>query len=711
MPTNLTTTQAAPALDTDLFAYCREPLAYYLAPDAYAEIMGMKRPNIHTYTRLMPQVVGMAQRLHALIPQQRVWGKQLVSRRWATETFGEPVLCGLDRTRPGERLKVGDLVKHFLGRSYAVGTTDAPQPRPAWDEEKGELYTAVDMVNYLRLDVDQDDAWLCEDGVPILRELAGERAIAHACGLPFRAFRTGNRGFQAVIAFPFGMKPRLASFMLRSLLSVLAAREDATAKVDVDNLQKLVRLPGGVHASTGNLGLWIDIEGGRLYPLNTQMRLMTEGFVYPAPAILARHPEAAYLLWQRNECAAALREVAAYLDAIGVGQPALLDREQVDEIHRALPANAVVQRFAYARQKVEEENTGRRPVAVPVLIATTTETQEEKQEVLTYLLTQTSTPVAQEVPEDAEPLPVPTLSEAVPNQGEERDGYTLSWAVGVWQARFPPGGFWGWINMGGARGILAATVLFGKEEAEGALLRLVEEVPARSPSDLEARRFTVRNLWKSFKLKDFTAFQPRQKWEPPVVRGEATDETQTLAESIVGKMIANQKKRARWDQSIAERVIQTLMIGLRDAPTGQIEISYRTLCLSVNERWPDSPTNHMRVREVIERITPGSACLLEVFRKVDGVAWMSKPNYYYAGDGLRGTPLGQESEQRRIACAVQQDEEDELYDEEQGDSPLQEAMPSPEPPAAVGSVDMALSVPVEAQEGAAGIEREAEGDI
>jgi hypothetical protein len=119
----------------------------------------------------------------------------------------------------------------------------------------------------------------------------------------------------------------------------------------------------------------------------------------------------------------------------------------------------------------------------------------------------------------------------------------------------------------------------------------------------------------------------------------------------------------------------------------------------------------MRVKEVIERITPGSACLFEVFSKVDGVAWKSKPNYYYAGDGLRGTSLGQESEQRRIACAVQQDEEDELYDEEQHGFPLQEDVPSQEPPAAIGTVDIALSVPVEAQEGAAGIEREAEGDI
>ncbi|HZO88093.1 MAG TPA: hypothetical protein VFB38_07100, partial [Chthonomonadaceae bacterium] len=619
------------AFPTDLFAYHPHPFAAYLESDGFAALAGYRRPNINTYGKALPATVAMARRLLARTPQRAIWGRQLNFEQWITETEGEPVPCrrlasGVMQTRPGQPLRLQDLVKHFIGKTYAVGTTDIRRVTSWYDFADYEWKSEINAVRCLRLDVDDNLAWLYERAAPILTDLREQRTVAHALGLPYRAFRTAGRGLQAVIALPCGCPHHFASYLLESFLWLLEERDDGRTHADKNNLRALMRLPGGQHAKTGNLALWIDIEAGGLYGVEEQARLMDAAFRY--------RREDSPLGWEPQAFVTAGNAILRAITDIGIGQADLLTRDQMAEVHRLLPDNPIVLRWQQARDLVA---SWRAPV-----IGTESTAAE-------------AVPVFQET--QAEPAPDILPNEATkppetPHRGAEATSpprYTMDWALQVWTEEFLPGGFWDWISMNGKRGILASVILFGSDRAEQALCDLAQKVPARSPSDLRARLYTIGRLWQTFRLKDFTAYNPREKTLPPLVKGEATDEIEELAARFVAMMRERQPK-GKWSETIADHTIQTILIALRDSPSGMIEISYRALAASINARWPGESTNHMRVKEMIARLSNGESCVVEMLHKTAGYAWRSQPNLYRVGKELGTTDLGRFCTERMIAC-------------------------------------------------------------
>lgn len=621
-------------LDTSLFGWNTQPFAYYMERKGYKAVAERNKPHLSTFRKEIPLTVRLAELMLRQIKRHDEWGRQEWSGWWT-------IRAGLSTGKyPGQPLRVQNLVRHLIGK-YVVGTTDRPQRtwHPVDDFPFFEL--GWNLVPHLRLDVDMDSHWFGERAEGIVKELRRERAVAQDLGFPFWAFRTGRRGHQAVLPLPIPISPRDASYLLGGYVRLLelqgagAAKRAASrgTKYDTDNLRSLLRLPGGLHPSVQNLGLWIDIDAGGLYDLVEQARLMTAGFRFP------RATEAG--LWTPDAFRAAIGEVRAHLDKSGVSEGSLLEPEQVEAVGAALPDNPLVRRMRGAAQALEERREERRRQSEARkrdVSGRATPAPPAVSEGATVWATGESPPNGEEghLPEG-----VPPLRETRTPEREPRTRYTREWALQVWEDGFAPGGFWQWVNTGGKKGIVAATILFGVEGAVDAMVDLAQKVPYRSESDLKDRIQTIRGLWKTFDWKPYVMRPPREKKPQVLVTGDATEEEEAFALEVVQEMLRRKKPRARWSPDLAERVVLILLVALREAGNGVIEISYRDLAESVTRRWPDQKTNHMSVKEMVHRLTEGDEeSLFALLHMTPGATWRSQAHLYRAGKELRATPLG-----------------------------------------------------------------------
>jgi len=600
-------------LDTDLFAPNARPLAAYLEPEGYADLCQMQRPNVRSYERLVPRTVEIAQRVWDLMPQRDVWGHQRADRQWVTETDGnwsQREVRGKNLKLLQYGLQVQDLIKHFAGRTHAVGTSDVHRVNEVWDPRTHEFCEVPTRVRCLRLDVDQDEAWARRDADSIFDELHEQRLVAQGLGLPYHAFRTGGRGFQAVLALPARVPHPLASFLLESYRWLLELRGTERAHLDADNLHKLMRLPGGTHASNYHLGLWIDLEQQQLCPLEEQVRLMTAAFRYP------RDLQRGY--WTPAAFAEAANDLLQRMRALRVSSGTLLTREQTVALIEDCPENPIIQRWYQARALTE---TLRIPCqVVPRNVPQGSASQGTDARIV-----------------GTDPTDGISGSHAIATSQRR---YSKEWAAQVWLDRFAPGGFWDWLNTGGSNGILASVILFGEEGAVPALRRLAEEVPVRRPADLQDRYRTIAGCWKSFRLKGFVAVERCGSAPQVLSLGEASAELHELAESIVRQMRARDPK-GKWKSELAHRLVLVLLLALQDSPNGRVEVSYRSLAETINQRWPDQPpTNRTRVQEMLARLSPGDQCLYEMLRRAKGLAAIGQPDRYAPGTDLARTPLG-----------------------------------------------------------------------
>lgn len=607
-------------------------LAYHLEPDGFRSIQALRGPRLDQYEKFVPRTVEVARAMFDTIRQRHVWGTNISMGRWSYERLGAEIKTPKG-TRRGDAIHLGDVLKHLTGRSrYARGTTDLPVQHYSWSAETG---WRPNFVPTLRLDIDLDRAWFGEDADEVVRELVSQRRVIEAAGLPYRVFRTGSRGIQVVIPLPLSVPPSLASALMFGIRSALEERGKGYTDPDKDNLHSLMRLPGGRHASSGNLGLWIDVDEGRLYPLDVQAEMMSSAFLFPEDDSSVMTKE----LFQR-----AGGPMLNRITASGVALHELLDRD-VAMLHlRARPANPISQAIEAAHEearaiRAEQEamiNEWRRTWLAPSPPATEEATEERNQE--------RASEVAETILGGNEEA-VEARADAAAPVG------TLEWAKAVWLEAYPQGGHWEWVNMGGRKGILAAVVLFGADRAEEAMLSLSRSVGARSATEMREREFTIRRLWETFGMKDFVPNKEREAFVPPLILGPATAEVEELADRILAQMLAAQPK-PRWNKALALKVALVLLIGIRDSEGGRLRASFGTISATINERWPEAKTNRQRVSEMIPRMTQGKGTLVRAFFRAKGQKWKSEADEYGCGLFLRGTPLQQEAS-RKLAEIIE----------------------------------------------------------
>ncbi len=673
---------------TDLFDVHSRPFAFYLEPEAFAACeaarMTREKLTVRFVRHYLPKTTALAERVLELIPQRELWGKQADSGKWPLEEKGKLIRCGtrkktvfvpveitgdddvstekreveIDRFRPGRALALLDLVKHFAGWTNAVGTTDLPRKKWESDPHSGASVPRFYKVACLRIDVDQDAPWKRHNPLPIIAELWSERRIAASMGLPYHAFRTGKRGFQAVLPYPVPVFPSVASFLLESYLAALEERPfNKTLKIDANNLHvPVMRFPGGRHSYTESLGLWIDIDNERLFPVNEQARMMVDGFRFGPGAF----PEQ-WDVQQFDQAAAEIAEYVEHVEHVDWSIGAVLKREQVAAICAALPDNALVRRSLEVLGWVRDKNIARAArlarYATPAAVAIASEATDEDQDSPDFHNEEVASRLPEaEAEDEAEATPEFEL-------GDERRRSLADWtparARRLWTEGFQPGGFHEWISMEGKGGILAAVILFGKEGAVEKLVELAIRTDARSEADREARIASIHSYWDTFWYKDFMPYRrgtprPRQK-----ITGEITGEVVAIAGQTVQELRRLQPK-ARWSPEVTLHTVLLLLIALRDSPTGTAEVSFRDLAESINDRWPEGKkTNHMRVKEVVERITQGDGCLYLLLYRKAGAAWNSEPDQYRAGRELKKMPFGRLLEERRRVYVMQDEEAEE----------------------------------------------------
>ena len=424
--------------DSDLFGSNPFGFSYFFENEGYRAVWDRKKITDNLVRSHLPATAKLAKAMFGTVDQRTRWGRQIAPKRWLYETANEPISAGQGRQRYGDFLREREILKHLLGRGFARGTTDVPNEFTTYDyEKKGWRYN---LIRSLRLDVDQDAAWLTQDRDAIMEEIRSEAEIARRLRLPYRVFRTGGRGHQAVIPTPFSLPHSLSSLLMWSIRFALEQRSDQYgSEPDADNLHSLMRLPGGVHGRSGEIGLWIDHQSGKLHALSTQAALMRRGFDYPS--------EVEDGLWTKADFKDPAVSLVKAMRREGIVQHHRLTRDEAIRILEDKTDNLIIETCLRAFE-----------IASSVQIVASGPTENEVSEGVLSVEAEESTTHHSET----ENAPALSDNTTVPDPDVSVAYGTKEWAAQVWMEAWKPGEFWEWINMGGKRGILAAVVLFGK---------------------------------------------------------------------------------------------------------------------------------------------------------------------------------------------------------------------------------------------------------
>jgi hypothetical protein len=623
-----------------LFSHNEAAFAYYTDPDGFEEIHRLRAPRLKDYQRIVPTAYEIAERLFAQIHQRRDWGVQITPDRWTFETEGAEIRVK-HGIRRGKRIELQDVLKHLTGRSrFARGTTDKPIPHY---HARPDGSMVPNFVPAVRFDIDLDRAFRYRNSDRLLRELRSQQRVIQASGLPYRVFRTGSRGVQAVIPLPLSVPPSLASLISEGFKLALAARGSSFVGVDKDNLHGLLRLPGGVHAKTGDLGLWIDVDAGELHSLEEQISLMKSGMTWS---------ERDSSPMSNREFTRAANDLIRQMRGRGYELHRLVESDLALTIIEKHSANEIA---AAILRSIEEGKRVRR------------ENEKEHTRFMSELLVQTESDeqISEEASADQE--------FALPAHTEHPAG-TIEWARSVWDEAYEPGGHWEWINMAGKRGILAAAILFGEDGGEQALLDLSRRIGAISEAELRAREHTIRALWRSFELKEHYRTATKVSEKSPLVLGDSDDDIEQIADTILARMLEVQPK-PRWNKDLARKVVVLLLIGIRDSENGRLRISFGSISDSINEKWPGSNCNRQRVAEMIPRITFGEASLVRAFHRYRGQRWRSLSDEYALAAMFKNTALYKASKARYQSWLEAKEAEFEIED----DHPDESFAEAPEP--------------------------------
>ncbi len=147
---------------------------------------------------------------------------------------------------------------------------------PSRSDWEGNFGPAPRHVSAIRVDVDNDKAWLLKDHKALQAQLSRELRIADEAGLSLRVFRTGGRGTQAVLELPARVPLAVGEWISKAIQRAYSVRLDTVAHDFSTAFDKLLRLPGGMHFGRHSLGLglWLDPHSCEILPLAEQIASM-----------------------------------------------------------------------------------------------------------------------------------------------------------------------------------------------------------------------------------------------------------------------------------------------------------------------------------------------------------------------------------------------------------------------------------------------------
>jgi len=296
----------------------------------------------------------------------------------------------------------------------------------------------VPCVQNVRFDLDFRDGW---SGFVAALISARVKAVGDAVGIQTRTYSSGRRGIHAVFVFPLPVTNKVAQG-IASLLRECIEREVSTlAKVDADSTTSLLRLPGGNHAATMQLALFIDAENKCFFDAKRQAMLIERGLIWM--------PEEAGSFCSRDGFNQLAGEVES---ALGVtpNKPGSANRSHANDILAA---------------------TGR--TSHPLLDVAGTALDASTKSGLSVV----RQAISGSEPEESDAIEKARKTLAEPPQ----PGETFDWMKKSY------GGVW------------ACWLLHGESGIE-VLLDILRQVPVNNRKTLRQRERTARALWKTFKF-------------------------------------------------------------------------------------------------------------------------------------------------------------------------------------------------------------------
>lgn len=278
-----------PTLDQSLNATTNTlPLAAYLDPEGWDGLARLKQPNISSFERRCPRTVEAARGLHRSVAPGYTYGFECAPGIWQTHITGAPAWTHKWRARERAGILTGIfrpllatcVVKSLCWhhQSVAVSTRDYAQHRTWLTEEPNAVMPdAVPCVRHVRFDLDLHDGWT---GFVAALISARVQAVGDAVGLQAHTYSSGRRGLHAVFAFPAAVTNKVARGIASLLRECIEREVSALAKVDADSTTSLLRLPGGNHAATMQLALFIDAENRCFFDAERQAMLIERGLTW-----------------------------------------------------------------------------------------------------------------------------------------------------------------------------------------------------------------------------------------------------------------------------------------------------------------------------------------------------------------------------------------------------------------------------------------------
>lgn len=261
--------------DLDICAVHGNTLAGLLDGNVAEDLRHARIRNYGKLDRVAPKTMHLTHKVFDLVGPRRRWGLQMpigTDISWRTFTAGRRNSSKSGHSIGSDQsFSLNDLRKSFLGQKFAYGYGDSPL---TFNDEYGR--PSCQAVRHIRIDVDQDRSWwdsgnsklIIEDARKMMAALVDQDMQAYA-------FRTGGRGIQFIIPFAREVPHSVASLVAHQIKDILRLSATPSA-IDKSNMEGILRMPGGIHAETDRIGLFIDLEAGCLYPLEHQEELFVE---------------------------------------------------------------------------------------------------------------------------------------------------------------------------------------------------------------------------------------------------------------------------------------------------------------------------------------------------------------------------------------------------------------------------------------------------
>lgn len=618
----------------DPFRLIKRPLAAFLEPEGYTALARMSSPQTKTYERLLPATYALAQALHRAIPQRQIWGCQIAGKyteekSWKTITANKWVRGGREGHEfafPEKPLALLNVLK-MLASGTALGTTDP-------------ISYASAVVSHVRIDVDLDTTFCHGDLADLSGEIGLVDCVFAAFSLKVHVFRTGNRGIQAVTPIP-PLPVRVGRVLIGLLRAVLrGSRHHAVRATDFKtSTEGILRLPLGLHGTSGSLGLFLGRDGRHLPPAEQ---------IVAATASFCTLPE-----WDTSWMGEIERWLARHLP----GRTGLTDTV-LARIVSDHPNNSLVKMFSHACDefdvKLGKDWIGLGAPHSPVCPVNPA----------TELVSHTTVPFRKSVGHSSKEVVSHTTVPFIKHLGHSpvASGLGVSaqklkqigWKV-LHEGFHPGQSYAYYMNtlVAGTQGKNAvgwALVVFdgNQEAAQDHLIRQAQETPESGPGSTEDRVGLIQRLIPQ--NNTYARFQHCQAMRPcrsldAEVYPQDTHAAQRVLDALPGiraeknGLPTGKEMRVKVFQPkallVIGHILELMLAAARSSEDGMLALSGRTLANEINHRWPDCRTSQKDVSRQLLWITKGcSECLVEALVVKKKAAKATEATVYSLGPGL-----------------------------------------------------------------------------